>query len=77
MICVGIDVVKDKHDCFITNSDGEFLFISFTISNNREGFDELYRRIESVLDDITKVKVGLEATGQRPFQVLCKFKKLT
>ena len=26
MICVGIDVAKDKHDCFITNSDGEVLF---------------------------------------------------
>ncbi len=70
MICVGIDVVKDKHDCFITNSDGEFLFISFTISNNREGFDELYRRIESVLDDITKVKVGLEATGHYSYNLL-------
>ena len=39
MIYVGIDVAKDKHDCFITNSDGELLFKSFTISNNREGFD--------------------------------------
>ena len=35
MIYVGIDVAKDKHDCFITNSDGEVLFKSFTISNNR------------------------------------------
>lgn len=33
MIYVGIDVAKDKHDCFITNSDGEVLFKSFTISN--------------------------------------------
>ena len=31
MIYVGIDVAKDKHDCFITNSDGEVLFKSFTI----------------------------------------------
>ena len=23
MIYVGIDVAKDKHDCFITNSDGD------------------------------------------------------
>ena len=27
MIFVGIDVAKDKHDCFITNSDGEVLFM--------------------------------------------------
>ena len=39
MIYVGIDVAKDKHDYFITNSDGEVLFKSFTISNNREGFE--------------------------------------
>ena len=26
MIYVGIDVAKDKHDCFITNSDGKVLF---------------------------------------------------
>ena len=23
MIYIGIDVAKDKHDCFITNSEGE------------------------------------------------------
>ena len=63
MIYVGIDVAKDKHDCFITNSDGEVLFRSFTIPNNREGFDNLYLKIKSVSDDLNKVKVGLEATG--------------
>ena len=26
MIYVGIDIAKDKHDCFIINSDGEILF---------------------------------------------------
>ncbi len=70
MIYVGIDVAKDKHDCFITNSDGEVLFKSFTISNNREGFNELYRRIESVSNDLTKVKVGLEATGHYSYNLL-------
>lgn len=70
MIYVGIDVAKDKHDCFITNSDGEVLFKSFSISNNREGFNELYRRIESVSDDLTKVKVGLEATGHYSYNLL-------
>ena len=33
MIYVGIDVAKDKHDCFITNFDGEVLFKAFTITN--------------------------------------------
>ena len=70
MIYVGIDVAKDKHDCFITNSDGEVLFKPFTITNNHEGFDTLFQRIESVSDDLTKVKVGLEATGHYSYNLL-------
>ncbi|EEG88385.1 hypothetical protein COPCOM_03353 [Coprococcus comes ATCC 27758] len=45
MIYVGIDVAKDKHDCFITNSDGEVLFKAFTIANNLTGFTELYQKL--------------------------------
>lgn len=70
MIYVGIDVAKDKHDCFITNSDGEVLFKSFTISNTREGFETLSQRITSISDDLTKVKVGLEATGHYTYNLL-------
>ena len=70
MIYIGIDVAKDKHDCFITNSDGEVLFKPFTISNNRQGFETLFQRIESVSDDFTKVKVGLEATGHYSYNLL-------
>ena len=70
MIFVGIDVAKDKHDCFITNTDGEVLFKSFTITNNLDGFDELYQKIESVMEDVSKVKVGLEATGHYSYNLL-------
>lgn len=70
MIYVGIDIAKDKHDCFITNSDGEVLFKAFTIPNNRDGFDDLYQKIESVSDDLSKVKVGLEATGHYSYNIL-------
>ncbi len=70
MIYVGIDIAKDKHDCFITNSDGEVLFKAFTISNNLDGFNNLYQKIESVMEDITKVKVGLEATGHYSYNLL-------
>jgi transposase len=70
MIYAGIDVAKDKHDCFITNSDGEVLFKAFTIPNNLDGFDELYQKIQSVTDDLTKVKVGLEATGHYSYNIL-------
>jgi len=70
MIFVGIDVAKDKHDCFICNSDGEVLFNAFTIQNTIEGFNSLYQRIESVSKDFNKVKVGLEATGHYSYNLL-------
>lgn len=70
MIYVGIDVAKDKHDCFITNSNGEVLFKPFTIQNNIAGFDDLYQKIKSVAEDGTKVKVGLEATGHYSYNLL-------
>ena len=70
MIYVGIDVAKDKHDCFITNSDGEVLFPVFTIQNNREGFDGLFSRIQSVSHDMSNIKVGLEATGHYSYNLL-------
>ena len=45
MIFVGIDVAKDKHDCFITNSDGEVLFQSFTIANNLSDLTIFIRKL--------------------------------
>ena len=63
MIYVGIDVAKDKHDCFISDPDGNALSKAFTITNDRDGFNDLYRKILSVSDDLHNIKVGLEATG--------------
>ena len=69
MIYVGIDVAKDKHDCFITNSDGEILFQVFTIQNNRDGFDDLFSKIQSTSSDVSNIKVGLEATGHYSYNL--------
>ena len=63
MFLVGIDVAKDKHDCCIINSDGKFPEEVFSILNNREGYETLYKRICSLAVDLAKVKVGLESTG--------------
>lgn len=63
MIYVGIDVAKDKHDCCILGPDGEILFSPFTIPNRKEGFNDLYKKITSLTEDISEIKVGLEATG--------------
>lgn len=70
MIYAGIDVAKDKHDCFITNSDGHVLFKAFSIPNNRDGFEDLYQKITASTDDLTNVKVGLEATGHYSYNIL-------
>ena len=70
MICVGIDVAKDKHDCFILSSEGEVLANVFTIPNNAEGFDILLHSIQSVSCPSDKIKVGLEATGRYSYNIL-------
>ena len=70
MILAGIDVAKDKHDCFIMNSDGEILVKAFTFSNNLEGFNFLYEKIRSVTKPKDKIKVGLEATGHYSYNLL-------
>ena len=46
VVSVGIDVSKDKHDCFIVSSDGEVLADVFTISNTLDGFHCLLQRIQ-------------------------------
>lgn len=70
MILVGIDVAKDKHDCFIMNSDGEILAKAFTFPNNLDGFNFLYEKIKSISKPKDKIKVGLEATGHYSYNLL-------
>ena len=53
MIYIGIDVAKDKRDCFITNSEGEVLFNAFTIPNNADGFHDLS---SSLANDFSNLK---------------------
>ena len=71
MIFVGIDVAKDKHDCFIISSEGEILADVFTIANNKDGFEKLLQTINTCTGiDGTKIKVGLEATGHYSYNIL-------
>ena len=42
MIFVGIDVAKDKHDCFILNSEGTVLADVFTKPDNQCGDDRAF-----------------------------------
>lgn len=70
MISVGIDVSKDKHDCFILNSEGEVLAEVFTIPNSMEGFTALLGRIQDCTTPQDKIRVGLEATGHYSYNLL-------
>ena len=60
MFFIGIDVAKDKHDCFVFNSDGEVVKDVFTFSNDLEGFNLLRSSIPNPSENL---KVGFEATG--------------
>lgn len=61
MFYVGIDVAKEKHDCFIVSSEGEIIQDVFTFHNNSYGFKSFLAAIPDVPKD--KIKVGIEATG--------------
>ena len=63
VVSVGIDVSKDKHDCFIVSAEGEVLADVFTVPNNMDGFHCLLQRIRDCTAPQDKIKVGLEATG--------------
>ena len=70
VVSVGIDVSKDKHDCFILNSEGEVLTDVFTVPNNMDEFHCLLQRIQSCAAPQDKIKVGLEATGHYSYNLL-------
>ena len=70
VISVGIDVSKDKHDCFIVSSEGEVLSDVFTIPNNMDGFHCMLQRIRESTTPQDKIKVGLEATGHYSYSLL-------
>ena len=62
-VSVGIDVSKDKHDCFIQSAEGEVLMDVFMISNNMDGFRTLLETIRVCVSHQDTIKVGLAATG--------------
>lgn len=69
-IVIGIDVAKDKHDCFILNAEGEVLEDVFTIPNTLEGFNLLLSKIHACTRPQDNIKVGLEATGHYSYNLM-------
>ena len=65
MICVGIDVASEKHDCAILNSSTGEICDVFVFENNRVGFDVLMSKLAlfSKEKDLSDIEIGLESTG--------------
>ncbi len=61
MIYVGIDVAKNKHDCFIIDSNGEVIQNNFTFENSQSDYELFLSKLPNV--DRQKMRVGLESTG--------------
>ena len=62
MIYVGIDIAKTNHYASIVNSyTGEVIETPFLVTNNKQGFDLLYSKIEDF--DKENVLIGLESTA--------------
>ncbi len=69
-IAIGIDVAKDKHDCYILSAEGEVLKDVFTIPNTLKGFDLLLSEIRACTTPEDNIKIGLEATGHYSYNLL-------
>jgi transposase len=65
MLYVGIDVAKNKHECFMMDSDGVVHADGFSFANTRDGFDGLLAEIRKAQPrpDGSNTRIGLEATG--------------
>ncbi len=63
MIFVGIDVAKNKHDCYIFDSSKEMIETKFSFLNSLEGFTTFKNILNSYSDDLSNIKVGIESTG--------------
>ena len=57
MVCVGIDVAKDKHDCFILSSEGEVLADVFTVENKTVVLVLCHINSNANHDDTSRVKI--------------------
>lgn len=68
---VGIDIAKYKHDCFIADDSGCVIRDSFTLTNDKDGFNVLL----SILKELKpkgQIKIGFESTGHYHFNLkLC------
>jgi transposase len=65
MLCAGIDVASEKHDCAILNSETGEICDTFVFENHRAGFNALMSKLalRSMKKDFSDIEIGLESTG--------------
>jgi len=63
MWTLGIDVAKRRHHTTLLDEDGNIVFRNFSFAHDREGFDQLQRRLQATGQSPQAILVGMEATG--------------
>lgn len=61
MICIGIDIAKEKHFAAAMTSDGEVVIEPFGFINNCEGFKLLLSKLNAF--NKSDLLIGLESTA--------------
>ena len=62
MYFVGIDISKYKHDCCIISATDQQIISKFTITNDKDGFEQLLTALNS-LSNPEDIKIGFESTA--------------
>ena len=62
MYFVGIDISKYKHDCCIISAADQQIVSKFTITNDKDGFEQLLISLNS-LSNSEDIKIGFESTA--------------
>ena len=62
MYFVGIDISKYKHDCCIISAADQQIISKFTITNDKDGFEQLLTALNS-LSNPEDIKIGFESTA--------------
>ena len=62
MYFVGIDISKYKHDCCIISAVDQQIVSKFTITNDKDGFEQLLISLNS-LSNPEDIKIGFESTA--------------
>ena len=63
MYYVGIDIGKNNHMASMLNDEGKAVIKAFSFANTTEGGESLYKRLLEICTEISKIEIGMEATG--------------